>query len=414
MSDQRTIVNGQVVESLEDSDPDLFAAFRDFRERMEEVEDSSGWMRVYRIPTDYAGNPVAGTKKRSELFNFPWGAMQPDDVVERVRREYMRPGEVRVTIQITGGRDSARGVLLNRLITIEKPNENDKTKPDTLSEVMRVMQQAQTASDDRMERVLAAMAVRNSSAEPFDPMKMMTMMMGMMTIGMNMGKQNQPAPAGIGADPVDGMMKMMGLMSSMKDFTAKLEGPKAEGASGDGDSLGNMLSSVAKIAEPISLMLKSAANNPKLPAPGARVIRKDLRLKENRQRPPSINDPPPLATAPAASTLPSENISPAQLSAEDENKMELEKLKANLGIVITMHDTGQTPESVAQLVLNSTPPDQQDELLDLMAGETFVADMAMLDPRINLDVEWYEALALAVCDLIDPDAAEGAPGATVE
>lgn len=383
---QSTIVNGELVERLDEIDADMAAAFEDFRAKLGEDEDSGGWMKVYRIPLDFKGEPVVRGKNRSHLFSFMWGQLQPDEVIEKVRAEYMRKGETKITIQITGGRNNARGLLINRMITLERPNDSQAPEQDSLSKLMAAMGEMQNNADSRFEKILAVMtAQRGAGGGDMDSiMKMMTVMGGMFGMMMQAMRPQVPAPGtpGAPADPFEQMTKMMTLLGAMKSFNAG--GDAINSTASDVDSFGSILANMAKIAQPVSLMLEGAKNAPKrAPArPGA-----------------------PAPTPPAPQIPPT--ITPPNTSAKTpgEKDVNAKLLKENIGFVIDLQKEGKTPAEVASLIMNVVPESQVDELLAIVDADDFVANMITADSRVADAREWWEALANEIAARIDPDAA---------
>lgn len=381
---QQGILEGQIIEGGDGMDADTARDFADFMDEMRESDNADAWITVHRVPVDAQGNPRPNTKSVGHLFSEPMGAATVQDIIDRIRREFIRAGETKICVRIIGSTKGSGGrAKFNKIMTIEKPNESaSSNKGESVGDLMKVLTQMQSESDARsnafMER-LAAMMVQQRTAPAVDPMetamKMMAVMGGVMG---QMAGFRAGVPATPAVDPIDGFTKMIG---AFKMFDS-LRGGGAP-AETEGSDLVSFLKEVSKVAAP-ALTIMGEKEKQKT----ALMVR---RKPQPQLAPPKVDAPNNTAETPAEESL------------TEEDQMKLNEMKENLATVIGLCEAGKTPEEAAALILDMAPQEADDQLFDIASSDRFVTNMTLLDGRVKQHAEWFEKLRHAILAEFEPD-----------
>lgn len=397
MAEHRLTVDGEFLSAQDAADPDTAREFEELIDSMRETESADAWITVMRIPLDAMGNALPNTKGASQLFAEVMGTSTIQDLVERVRRDYIRPGENSITIRIIGKQQGKSGLKFNKVVKVERPNKPAaESQKETAADIARVVMDMQRASDERLERALQSMSTRivpaTAAADPIVQMtNMMTAMGGMMGAMMAGRPMGGPA-AGGGASATT---ELLGLVTVLQKIGVVGGGPIEEKEEG----LGDIIKSVAGPA--LSFFAAQKQNENIRLAQGSRVTR--------RLAPPANPAPPKETPAevPAADTT----NNAGQPANAKEIPMELQKLNAALNTVLDLADKGRKPADVAKLVLNSIPEEDDSSFYDQIADDDFVSNCELLNERVTAHRAWFEELRTEMISLFSPD--DTAPTATV-
>lgn len=410
MNNQREVVDGVLLTSEDQLDGDTAEELASFIDDMNSTENADAYITVLRIPTDSRGTPLPNSKHAGQLFHELLGRSTVNDVIERIRAGYIRPGENSITVRIMGKRPGERKLLFNRIYTIERPVTPEKKGDGSVAEMLALMQANAEQQAQRTENFMREMMAAQATA--------------------------RIAPA---ADPLDGFVKMMGAMAPvMAALAGRPIAPPTSGASdllatvkvlkeasgifgGGNDDSGSTMSVVKSVAEAVGPGLKFLA---------ARAETERLSVQERLARLPApqvAKAPPPVRPAPTPTPKPTpksaakpaaQNPAPNNNPKEGED-VKLSEIRDQLMTVAQLCDEGQTPDAVAELIINNVEDDQLEELYRRVEPETFVAQMAILAPAaIRGREKWFGELRQAILDQYedDPDSlpADGGDGSSPE
>lgn len=387
MAEHRLTVDGEFLSAQDALDPDTAREFEELIDSMRETESADAWITVMRIPLDAMGNALPNTKGASQLFAEVMGTSTIQDLVERVRRDYIRPGENSITIRIIGKQQGKSGLKFNKVVKVERPNKPAaESQKETAADIARVVMDMQRASDERLERALQSMSTRivpaTAAADPIDQMtKMMTAMGGIMAAMMAGRPMGGPA-AGASATT-----ELLGLVTVLQKIGVVGGGPIEEKEEG----LGDIIKSVAGPA--LSFFAAQKQNENIRLAQGSRVTR--------RLAPPA--NPIPPKGAPAETPVVDTTNNAGQPANAKEIPMELQKLNAALNTVLDLADKGRKPADVAKLVLNSIPEEEDSSFYDQIADDDFVSNCELLNERVTAHRAWFEELRTEMISLFSPD-----------
>lgn len=399
MTEQR-IIDATYIAAGDHDDPDTAADFDAFADEMRATESSDAWITVTRIPMDAQGNARANTKHAAHLFQEPLGANTVADVINRIRNDFMVPGE-KGMFRVIGSQKGTRGVKFNKILSIERGKEKTSdAQPagSTFEQMMRAMQESQRLADERAERMISALTTRVSpSSDPIDQMtKMMTAMGAMMgpMMAVMAGRPMTPQP-----DPTDSLVKLATTMKTLNGMFGA-----GGGEEGGGDDILSIVKAIAPMAAPALQLM----------AEGKRS--ENLRLaRQPRLAPPSKAIPSKVPTAPPKSSTTAQPTSPTasppsqaaqpdqQTTLSEADKMNLEEMKANLNTVCDLFDSGRAPEQIAKLVLAAIPQEKDEEFLALLDDDDYVNNMALLNPRVEQHRDKFEELRKALLAEYEPD-----------
>lgn len=398
MSNQ-PIIDATYIAAGDHDDPDTAADFDAFADEMRSTESSDAWITVTRIPMDAQGNARANTKHASHLFQEPLGANTVADIIERIRRDFMQPGE-KGMFRVIGSQKGTRGIKFNKILSIERGKEKPgEAQPagSTFEQMMRAMQESQRLADERAERMISALTTRVSpAADPIDQMtKMMTAMGAMMgpMMAVMAGRPMTPPTS-----PTDDLVK---LATTMKTLNGMFGGGNAD--EGGGDDIVSIVKALAPMAAPaLNLMAESKrgenlrlARAPRIAAPPPKQIPAKVAtpVTEKVAQPSQAAKPTatPVATPDQQTTL------------SEAEKMNLEEMKSNLNTVCDLFDSGRAPDQIAKLVLAAVPQEKDEEFLALLDDDDYVNNMALLNPRVEQHRAKFEELRKALLAEYEPD-----------
>lgn len=395
MSNQ-PIIDATYIAAGDHDDPDTAADFDAFADEMRSTESSDAWITVTRIPMDAQGNARANTKHASHLFQEPLGANTVADIIERIRRDFMQPGE-KGMFRVIGSQKGTRGIKFNKILSIERGKEKPGEAPSagsTFEQMMRAMQESQRLADERAERMISALTTRVSpSADPIDQMtKMMTAMGAMMgpMMAVMAGRPMTPPTS-----PTDDLVK---LATTMKTLNGMFGGGNTD--EGGGDDILSIVKAIAPMAAPaLNLMAESKRGE------NLRLARQPKLIAPPKPIPAKVPPKTPTPGAPAETVAtPTPAAQPDQQTTLSEaDKMNLEEMKANLNTVCDLFDAGRAPGDIAKLVLAAVPQEKDEEFLALLDDDDYVNNMALLNPRVEKHRALFEELRKALLAEYEPD-----------
>lgn len=338
--------------------------------------DTKGTMWVYRLPLDTEGE-VIGNAKPTMLFNASIDRYELEELSTKLRKEYMKPGE-RAVFRITATMRGQQGMKLNRLLILQRENVEEMPEPsarESFAELFKIVQESNQQAADRTERLLTAIAARESTRPAIDPVQMSMQMLAAMT-GLTQSLVARPvAPA---TDPMQTLTMTLGALKQMKGFFGD-----GGGEDGDPDSLASVLRAAQPIASTIGELLKRSG-----PAVAA------LPNPHLRRRRVAV-------TSPAVVTDP----------AIQEVRQMLAQIIPQLKAMSESAAGGADPKAVASMVLQAFEPDSPEEtkFMGFLEREDWWQLLSGVYPPAVPHQPWFTALREAILAEFDSD--EPAAGA---
>jgi len=384
----KTIENGELVEDTGDN-PDLEREFWAFRDELQQDQEAEGYIKVWKLPLDAQGKARSNSMQQSLLFETPIGESSIDDIIHRVRAEYMDPGEYRTTVCLRGYRRGHRGIRFSKIMAIERPREKAREQSQNggqpgIADLLQIMTrnaEQQAARTEAFMREMMNMQRQQPVAAPasFDPVQMMGQVAAMMGVfqGM-MGKMAPALPSPEAASPVKQLIETIQVMKQLK------------GAMGDGD--GEKDSNVLSVIQALTPLAKPALEL----------------MAQNQRATAAAPAAPRRARAPAAPAIIPEPGAPVAASIENEDSdMGLAELREHLNSLCDYAAQDADPETVADLLMDILP-EEFDARLSAMVTDpsTFQSKLSLILPRTSQHAVWFERLRVVLeADFTaDPDA----------
>lgn len=342
--------------------------------------ETKGTLWVYQLPLDDKGEPI-GNAKMVNLFNVPLDAYELEQIIERIRDEYMEPGQEAV-FRVMATLRGQTGLKLNRLLRIRKAAS--KVKPEeekeSLASLLKVMQESQAQMLDRQERMFASLAARQSATPATDPIQLaMGMMAAMSGMASTLVRNTAPAPvaAPAPADPMAMFSQTMNVMRSMRSFFGNQDAPADE----DGDSLVSVLRAGRPYLETIGTLLQRGAPLP--------VVQHRARRLRREVAQPVARPAPPLKPA-------GENPMFAQL------RPQIEALSKSAS-------EGASATDCAPLVIEAIPEGSpiEQQFIDFLAQEGWFGKLKLIYPACASQEAWFTELRNAILAQYEEPEGEG-------
>lgn len=356
--------------------------------------EATGTVRVYKLPLDAAGNPtMAKGARQILLITCSHQQYSFDDLILMVKERFLAPGEL-ATIRISGTRTGTRGVMFNRILSIQREASGSgvTTGPSdlgSLGSIISAMQQAQQRQAELMAQLL-----RPETTLPGKPLSE-----SFKEWSAILGPIMAPVIAAIAqrmlSPPKSDLEGMIGAVLKLKGLADDVGGGKE-----DDSSLMGMVRAIAP--DGLRLLTQLAANSAgqTRPAP-ARV--------------PVRHIPPPRpAAVPAAAPMPATVEPIAKTESEvtnlsPENEQMLAMMKPHLEQLAEMAARNVDPVEVAKLVLDMLPENQavDDQIYALVSNPESFKRLALLSPQVGEHAEWFERLRIAMVAEYETDDAKG-------
>lgn len=395
MADHRLAVDGEYVSVEDSADPDTARAFDELIDSMKETESADAWITVMRIPMDAMGNPLPNTKGASQLFAEVMGSSTIPDLIERVRRDFIRPNESSITVRIIGKQQGKSGLKFNKVFKIERANKPAaEASKEGMADIARVVMDMQRASDERVERLAQSLQSRVSAGSPAaDPIDQMTKMMAAMGAMMGAMMQGRPMGAPAGGSAADELMKVISVAQKL-------------GVMGGGP--------LEEKEEGLTEIIKAVAG-PALNFFAAQKQHENLKLAQGAQNRPVRRLAPPQKIPPAApidTRDPDTIIPPVDPTAQRKQEpalagkeipVELAQLKSALSVIAGMAEKKDSPIEVAKLVLNAVPQADESDFYDQIVDDAYVSQCILLEPRLEPHRQWLEQVRAEMLAQFQPD-----------
>ncbi len=410
MNGHREVQEGVLLTSEDQLDGDTAEELASFIDDMNSTENADAYITVLRIPTDSRGTPLPNSKHMGQLFHELLGRSTVNDVIERVRAQFIRPPDTSITVRILGKKPGERKLLFNRIYTIEKASTPAAKESGSVAEMLALMQanaEAQAQRTENFMREMMSMQRTTQVSQGENLVDQLVKLAPILTpvIAALIGRP--PLPPGGGAT------ELLATVRTLKE---------ASGLFGGNDKGGNedTMSTVKAVAEAIGPGLKFLA---------ARAETERMSVAQRmKQLPAPVRTAPAAATAKPGTKVPSpirpnptppNKAAPVNNSNPEGEDVNLKDMREKLQVVATLCDEGQTPEAVASLIVDNCEDDQLEELYRRMEPENAVAQMKVLAPAaVSGREEWFGKLRLAILAEYedDPDSvpAAGGDGSTAD
>jgi hypothetical protein len=405
MNSNREIQEGVLLTSEDQLDGDTAEELASFIDDMNSTENADAYITVLRIPTDSRGTPLPNSKHMGQLFHELLGRSTVNDVIERVRAQFIRPPDTSITVRIMGKRPGERKLLFNRIYTIEKASAPSGKESGSVAEMLALMQQNADQQAQRTENFMRELMTmqRTTTIAPAESIVDQLVKLSPLLTPLITGLLGRPLPP-----PGGGATELLATVRTLKE-ASNLFGVTDKG---DGDTM----STVKAVAEAIGPGLKFLAARAETERMSVAQRVKQLPAPAKAATPKAgPKAPPPIRPTPKAPPASATNNNSNQ-EGEDVN---LKDLREKLQVVATMCDEGQTPEAVATLIVDNCEDDELEELYRRVEPENFISSMKVLAPSaVSGREEWFGKLRLAILAEYedDPDEvpADGGDGSTAE
>jgi hypothetical protein len=385
-------IEGEVIEASSADDPDLNAAFWEFRNAIEQEANAGGKIAVFEVPVDANGMARPTSYQRAKLFTVPVGAVTIDDICDRVQREYMKPGE-KMLIQLLARKDGEPGIKMNKLITLRAPatNAGPTGASGEVAQLLRIMNEQ--GSRDRAEQREMMERLARGAVTQTDPMDKA------LAIADRISAMSARAVTPVSGpnDPNNMMNQMMVMMMTamMKNFMKGFGGEKEKTENT------SWMADIVALAKPL---LEAKAVSEK-----TALVREQRMLRHEAQAPAAQAPAAQTPASPGAESNAGTPKTPGP-STKEENEMKLIAMLTEFlpMLIDNFALKGAEPSDVSKLTMDNLPEEDiglNDALYQMIQSEPaeFLAKLATMDPRAKDHAEWFEKYRLALLEAFDPD-----------
>lgn len=225
-------------------------AYHNWRESLKDQEGNST-IRAYKLPFDESGRVSHSQTMQVRLGTWPLDMYDFDSLCDKLRKDFMEPGEKKMAVRLMGSVGGRPGLAFNKIVVIARPNsEIPKITPENpTGDLFRQM----TEMSERNMKMIAALNDRGN-AQPenggmggfqqqmMQVMAMTKMFMDPMVTMMQAAMGRTPAPAATGGSLKE-MLESLALLD-------KLRG----GGGGGGSDTAEIIRAVADVGTPLLAM----------------------------------------------------------------------------------------------------------------------------------------------------------------
>jgi hypothetical protein len=271
-------------------------------------------------------------------------------------------------------------IFRRRPISVEPPRKETVTQNQN-SDTAAILQ----VMADGFNRLGELMADRQAVQQPaLNPVELQTQMMNQMIL-MKQFLTGEPAEK---ERPLDQLKTVIELQKVIEDT-------KGESSSNDVmiSLINQVLPQLAEMGKKEQEINAEMAARGMVPAqPGAgQPMPVNRGVKARYRQPPTT--PRHLRPNPQAQNAP--QINPVKTEVENPMKM-------HLIFLCTMAAKNVDPEPYAAMVLDNTPDEKLDELIDFISGENAIAEMAAVHKPVEKYQEWFSQLGKHILEMVEP------------
>lgn len=392
----------------DDFDPDMENAYEQWREDLGKSH-TVATLRVFRIPTNEKGDPVPNARHQAELFSAPLDLYSFEEVINRIRREFMAPGERSMTARLLGIRkrteNAPGGSVFNQIVTVEKGmDENGIGGKESAAEIVRVIQESTRQQMEMLERVMGNRTQQN-------PIEVAVQLVGTMTAMM------QPLLAGIGGGGKSSTKEILEMMALVKGMQGDGGGLKSrleeitllkglatelggEGGSDDGDTPAGIIKAVSPLAGPIMEALAAFQKNQ---AEARALAREKLASRKRLTNVSDVTDqrkahaPQPVPEKPEAA----ERASPVKESQGEDFMLKM--IREQLGTLTEVAAENGDPAPLAAMLIEGIPEEYDEKVLSFLENPHCLKVLESLHPKVKEHGEWFARFHKACLDQFFPE-----------
>jgi len=389
------VIDGELVERGIDADQAY--KFEEFR-TSSDGQDSSLMVNVYLHPSNADGTAVVNAKLQ-HLFSLPIDQLTREQILDKVRNEFMGVNDTMWMIRIHIRKPGERGLRFNDLQVVRKrvnaeqasehytPGGSDTT--GVLGAVAKMLADAQARTDQMFTRLL-----ESNKTPAIDPIKMyLDGQKQSAEMFKELAAAMRPAVGGpTASDAMTELVKTMTVMEQLRGYMDRSGGGAAAAAGASGDGLADIIKALTPLAAPVLQAIaagraKTATAQPALPNPNA----------------PRADAAPTAPEAAPVEVMPG-GLVKTQSMMEDET---LFNLKEQLGQLADLAEAKPDPEQVAGVVLENTPESADAMLLAVLKGDNWFERLAVVQPKLRPHQEWMTQVRNAIIASFDnPDEIE--------
>lgn len=374
VSAAREVLDAELINGPDEGieDPDQWSKYEDFKNESE--QDRRGKIvAVYNCPLKPDGS-YSTTGQLEQLFAAPIDQYTRDEILQKVRSEFMDATDKRWIVRIQVREAGKRGLLVNQLVSVRrglfdsKPIDESKRTDinDVLTNVSRMLAEANQRTEQMLLRL---MDTRNAQAIPArDPMEiamqMATMMSGMVSSIMSATAARPHAAEG-------GNGGLLGTLQVLREAKELFSGGAAAGPSTSDTA--DIIRAVSPLAVPLLTFL-------------ANERKKNPAITPSPQQ-PALPNPAARATQPAPLAGTVEEASPT-VEKMDNHQM-LIFMKDQLGALADLAATNPDPETVAAQVLENIPDNLDDNLYKVLVAPDWFDQMNAVQPKLGPHRIWF-------------------------
>lgn len=416
-------------------DDDVEQAFDEWKKGFEDSE-SPGTIRAFRIPLDEQGRASHSASGQIRLGTWPVDMFDFDTLCDKLKREFMPPGDNLMAVRLIGTLAGKAGVRFNKIVTLQRPNSLDPpgTVPkDGMAEVMRSMQD----SNERMMRLFQEMrgpvpaegntGGMSSMMQTVAMMRVLTEPMTQMMAPMMAAMAGRPLPA---VTPGSSMKEMIETMMLMDKFMGRRGGG---GGDGEPDWM-KLTTAVTGVAKPLLEMaaarqLEGTRTRKSLAAPAGPAPPAVTPQPFQPVAPPAANPTPiapvgvrPVAPSggvdlsrpsplPAGSLAQGADIAVPSSQLPQGNSTMFAEYKKQVDALVDVARTGADPVAVADAFFEQTmmalPDDAYGQLAAIVEEDSFLGTIGIYNSQVKEYATFFNALRARLIERItDEDSGE--------
>lgn len=375
------------------ADNDTEQAFEGWRESLKNSQ-AQGTLRVQRIPLDENESPQWNAQAASELFSAPIDRYSFEELVSKIKRDYIRPNESKIAVRLMGVKAGERGLKFNRLLVVERENVVHTASPsNNPSDLLRAVQEM-NAQNVAMMRGLFQEMVSNrpiaAAPAPIDPVNMVMQMMTAM--GGFMAAMNKSASGG-------------GSMKEMVETMVALKGLSDDFTGNGGTDENGGAAAIIKAATPLAVPLLQSLTE------ASKTVR--MNHAQVRRAPPAPAQPTRVNVRQVAPVQPvKENPAPRESSDNlQEGNEVLQQIRPHLDTLCQLADEKTDPAEVAEMVLDvleTTGKISDEQIFQLVSNTKLVQHLRLLNRKVGERTQWFESVRLAILAAYEDDTGDGA------
>lgn len=419
---------GRIIDVLPGGDEapyedDVEAAFYEWKKSFDDSE-SPGTIRAFRIPHDEQGRAGHSSGNQIRLGMWPVDQYDFDTLCDKLKREYMPPGDTLMVVRLIGTLSGKSGVRFNKLVTLQRANAPDTpggTPKNEFADVMRQMQD----SNERMMRLFQEMrgpgpADGNSGGMPammqtVAMMRVLTEPMTQMMGPMMAALAGRPVPPSVPGSSIKELMETMMLMD-------KFMSRRGGGGSEEPDWM-KLTGAVAGVAKPLLEMaaarqLEGSRTRKSLAAPAQPPPVQPVA--------PTTANPTPVTPAPARPVAPASGVDlsrpsplPAGSLAQGVNieapssqhppgdGTMFAEYKKQVDALVDVARNGADPIAVANAFFDQTMMELNDadygRLAAIVENESFLATIGIYNAQVKEYGAFFTALRTRLIERINEE-----------